>query len=422
MADYGDKMKKRILFVTYGGAHVNLLLSVIQSLRKNKNHDIHVLGLTTAATTLDRHEIPYFGFSDLLGEYNESVRKLGERLAAEFASDQMVSHEETVAYLGLSYFDLEKRLGIEKAAELYKEKGRQAFLPLTILTKLLKKLQPDLVVTTNSPRAERAAVLSAAQLGIRCVCTLDMFATHAYDWIKRSDYANKLCVLSEGVKTQLTTLGRSHQDIVVTGNPMFDCLRDPVLESQKNQLMKEKGWRKQFGVMKKILWASQPEPENHPFTNEKALYPDLPIQVEKTLLMLVERHPDWYLIIRPHPNEYSRLSHLPERVELSDQTDHLAALLSAVDVVVTITSTVGLYAVYLKKPLITIDLSVTSPYVPYAKMGLSQGITDLTQLEDTIETAVSGSHTKIKELPEPGQATDRVVEVIKFELDRGIKE
>lgn len=57
---------KTILFVTYGGGHVNMLIPVIRSLIEKFGFNCLVMGLTTAAMQLSRHGIPSLGFASLL--------------------------------------------------------------------------------------------------------------------------------------------------------------------------------------------------------------------------------------------------------------------------------------------------------------------------------------------------------------------
>ena len=59
---------KKILFVSYGGGHVNLLLPVFNQLSKKENYSCEYLALTTAGSALKSQGVPYLGFKDLLEE------------------------------------------------------------------------------------------------------------------------------------------------------------------------------------------------------------------------------------------------------------------------------------------------------------------------------------------------------------------
>jgi len=134
--------------------------------------------------------------------------------------------------------------------------------------------------------------------------------------------------------------------------------------------------------------------------------------VDKTLLDILSRHPDWRLVIRPHPSEDLAYTDLPANVELSDRTDPLYEVLSAVDVVITMSSTVGLEAALLGKPLISLDISIFTPDAPYSKMGISKGVNNLVDLEKAIEEVFSEGWQCSTNLADAGCATDRVLSVI----------
>ena len=157
----------RIAVVTYGGGHVAMMIPVIHALQK-QGHEVVVLGLTTASRVLHSNAIQHVGFKELLPliPEPESAIELGVRLVGNNDSSGPVSYDESVAYMGLSYWDLQKYVGPKLAAEKYSELGRQSFLPTQVLRLWLESVEPDLVVATNSPRAEQASILAAGSLGI----------------------------------------------------------------------------------------------------------------------------------------------------------------------------------------------------------------------------------------------------------------
>src|SRR6185369_5486111 len=175
---------------------------------------------------------------------------------------------------------------------------RQAFLPVRTMTRVLQRVQPDLVVVTNSPRAERAAVIAAAQLGIPSVCLVDLFAVDEVRWIGAPDYARRVCVLNEGVREFLLAAGRRPEQVVVTGNPAFDTLRDPSNAQQGLELRRRHGWNDQ----RVVLWPSQSEPAIHPFDGTPG-DPQLPDRVLARLAGWVARNRDAVLCVRPRAGE-----------------------------------------------------------------------------------------------------------------------
>jgi hypothetical protein len=402
----GTVMKKRILFVAYGGGHVKMVIPVVRRLRENPAVEVSILGLTTAHKTLEAAGLPSFGFRHVLTKNNRRAREMGERLAAALGPG-LICPEETVAYLGLCYADLETRLGPEEAARRYAVEGRQAFLPLTVFERIFREQTPNLVIATNSPRAERAALEVAGQAGLPSACLVDLFALHEVKWIGRPGYANRVCVLSDFVKQIMLKAGRQDQDVVVTGNPAFDVLADPSLQGRGLAHRQARGW----GKLRMICWASQPEPERHPFTGQ-AGNPDLPRSVDRELFRILQSRPDWGLVLRPHPSEKITWSNLPERTWVSGADDHLPTLLNAVDVVVTMSSTVGLEAALLGRPVVTLENSVISPDAPYAAMGIALGVPNVAGLAQGLVRVLDHGWQPPMRIDGPGRATDRVLEVL----------
>jgi hypothetical protein len=397
---------KRVLFVCYGGGHVNMVIPILQ--RMAARNDIHcdVLGLTTAAQILRDYGFSPMGFADFITDEDRRAREMGERLVSENATGT-VSREESIAYLGLSYYDLELRFGSDVAADIYANKGRQGFLPVTVLERILDRLQPDLVVATNSPRAEQAAIIAAANRGVPAICMIDLFALQEIKWIGQPGYANRVCTLDSRTAQSLLGAGRLPHEVVVTGNPAFDRLTHPGLEQEAAELRKVRQW----GGNWVILWASQPEPKNHPFTGAPG-DTMLPEKILQALRVVLDRHHDWHLVIRPHPSEGNYKGRLGPREEASPGTESLPLILKSVDVVVTMTSTVGLEAVLLNKPLVTVDLSVFTPDMPYSERGFSHGVSKLDDLEAALLDVQQGRWQPAVEMGKAGKATQHVIEVI----------
>lgn len=387
-----------------------MVVPVVNELKKRGGWDISVIGLTTAGPVLEKAGIPYLGFKDFLLPQDwyavETGKRLTDELVENSAKSPGVSMEETIAYLGLSYSDLEENLGKDEAHEKYKLLGRHAFFPVITMKRILREVSPDMVIATNSPRAERAAIIAAGELGIPCVCMVDLFALQEVKWIGKRGYANKLCVNSEYTKKILLATERIGEEVIVTGNPAFDRLGDPGLFLKAAEFRRER----KIENKKMILWASQPEPAVHSVNGRKG-DKELPFKIGKKLIEIMKKHSDWHLAYRPHPSETRFLVCGSENMSFEKDSD-LAVLLCASDAVVTSTSTVGLEGALLGKPLVTIDLSVFSPDMPYSEMGLSIGVSDFSMLEAAVKKAFEKGAAPYEGLPKPGKSACKVADVI----------
>lgn len=369
---------KKILFVCYGSGHVRMVVPVAQALRHAGLAEVQVLGLTTAAPVVRDAGLPLAQFKDFIEPAHDAALAHGRELAA--AMGPLDDPVESAAYLGLCYADLLDEVGAEEAQRRYARLARQAFLPVRTLERILRRLQPDLVVATNSPRAERAAVIAARNLGIPAVCMVDLFAVDEVRWIGAADYAQKVCVLNEGVREFLIAAGRKPEQVVVTGNPAFDALLDPAIAQQGRELRKRRGWDEK----RVVLWPSQDEPAIHPFNGTPG-DPGLPGRVLDQLLQWVARNPDAVLCFRPRAGEPLPVVPSDGRVVVTGQDWPLPPLLHAVDAVVTLTSTVGLEGHLCGARLVQVLGSVFESAMPLARFGVADAAVPMEALHTALD-------------------------------------
>lgn len=386
-----------------------MVLPVVQWFLSHTKFEVQVLALTTAAPIFAKANIPTLGFRDFVRpDVDAAALAWGERLLDGNTSTQ-VSREESVAYLGLSYVDLEQRLGVAQAAEAYARFGRQTLRPVGVLRRIIEKLAPQVLIATNSPRAERAAIEAAGLTGTPAVCLVDLFAVDEIAWIGQPAYADRVCVLNQAVAARLLAYGRKAGEVCVTGNPAFDELRSAKWVSAGQALRTEQGWDGQ----QVVLWASQPEPATHPSVPGKHGDPSLPGRIRQTLAQWAIAAPGRVLVLRPHPSEPPmQASGHPQIVNLGRDFE-LNALLHAVDGVVTMNSTVGLQAHLAGNKVIQVLGSMFDDSVPLAKYGMAQACDDLSMLPGLLAGGQSaGKASESVQSAEHNSATEAVARVV----------
>lgn len=395
------------LFVSYGGGHVRALLPVARRVRELGMARPVYLALTTAAPIVREAGIATVGFIDLITEADVQARHKGEELAAALAV-RSADHAESVAYLGLSYVDLEQRVGRAQAATLYAEYGRQAFLPLSVLDRAIRQFRPSLVVATNSPRAEQAALQAARALGVPSVCLLDLLGIWERDRLAAPNYADVICVLNQSVRDSLIDGGRPPQDVRVTGNPAFDTVLDPSCIDAGAALRHEAGW----DGLHVCLYASSPEPAAYPGWPQRG-DPEFPRRIERALIDAVIAKPSLALWVRRHPSEplaseVVGLAH--PRIRVSPAEMPLHTCIHASDEVVVTVSTVGVEANLAGKYVTQVRGSMFDDLSPYFAMGIAQRELTLQQLSAGYAPPPGTARARTRQ---PGAtATDRVVEVL----------
>ncbi len=397
---------KTVLFVAYGSGHIKMLIPVAQALAASGLARPVVLALTTAAPAARAAGLDVVQFKDFVTPGDSSARAHGRRLMADLGAP-VADAEETTAYLGLSFADLVAELGLAQAEENYREKGRQAFLPAATLTRILKKIRPDVVVATNSPRAERAAIVAAGQLGIPSVCVVDLFAIDEVQWIGDAHYADRVCVLNSSVRQFLIDSGRRAEQVVVTGNPGFDALNDAAAIAQGQQMRAAQGWADK----RVVLWPNQVEPAVHPFDGRSG-NPDLPAQALGQLMDWVLSRHDVVLCIRARAGEHAPVIPVDPRIVLTGQDWPLAPLLHAADMVVTLSSTVGLEGHLAGCRLVQVLGSMFDTAMPLASYGIADEAVSLVPDQPFLHALNHWVRVPRRAAQQPLPATGQVLAVI----------
>lgn len=372
----------KVLITCYGGGHVTMCVPMIEEL-KARGHDVLVLALTVAGPTFERLGIPHrrpIDYVDL-----DLVRPYGERLLARHHTDgKGLSRDESIAYLGVSLQNLSVEIGDEAAWQAYQEKGLNAFCPTAFMIDVLRREAPDVVVATTSPRMEKAAMRAAHALGIASVCMIDLFAMIEFDWLRRPDNGRYLTLPSAKLRDRFIAAGRDPEALVVTGNPGFDTLGAFRATATPDRAL---AWREAKGIAageKVIFFAEQPEPED----------PDLPRRVRRHLAAVCAAHPDWRLVVRLHPaSSNPALEIMPEGAVQSHGHESLYEALCAVDVVITLTSTVGMEALLLDRPTMILAISPYQHFVDYSEEDGALIVPALEGAEAGIASLLAGGET-----------------------------
>jgi hypothetical protein len=341
------------------------------------------LALTTAQSVVRAAGIPTVGFADFVRSEDAWALAKGAELAHELGVSHVPS-EESCAYLGLSYRDSQDRWGVVGAAERYARLGRQGFEPVQTLKRIIATLQPDVVVCTSSPRAEKAAILAAGELGVPSLCLVDLLGVDEVAWVGRPGYGTAVAVLSASVRNRMVSAGRRANEVFVTGNPAFDSLRDPAVRDMGDQLRREMGWQSQTVV----LWASQVEPESHPNIPSKLGDPELPRRISVALNRWAHDSAGRLVVYRMHPSEL--LPSLPGNPAwvVDRGCFALNPLLAAADIVVSMNSTVALQASLMGKPVVQVLGSIADDSLPLAREGFATACDDPLDIGDAIEKAL----------------------------------
>lgn len=349
---------KKIFLVCYGAGHVNLLAPVFARLRREPDISPTLLALSVAKKSMEERALPHRTLSDYAPFLmDEEAHQWGERLADRWhVSSSGLSRAESVLYLGVSMRDLVQEVGERQALARIDQEGRQAFLPTETMERVIGIEKPDLIVTTNSPRMERAATLVGNHRGIPTLNLHDDLAFTPRNYLLTGD---RIGVMSPVARDNLVQQGHDPKKIVVTGHPAFDA----ILEENRVFCAEESAHR--WGLPSGphvLLGTSQP--------GKRGEVMDLYCQVCETLVPKRE----FRLIVKPHPGEDAdayreHARRYKDRVTVVT-TAPIRELVRLSDVLIGFASTILLESILVGKPIVSFNLTGGPDPLPFVNWGL----------------------------------------------------
>lgn len=403
----------KVLFVSYGGGHIGMVLPVMRELEALlPGVQCPLMALTTGHHKAKAVRPDTLGYSDFLHLVDAgAARAWGERLSEGNTSPD-VPRDETVAYLGINYLDLIAQHGEAGAADLYRQQGRYGFRPLHFMRKVMDALQPDAVVATNSPRSERTALDVAGERGLPAVGMVDLFGLDSDTYVLHAPKPAWTCVISEGVRQRLIARGFPPDGVVVTGNPAFDGLFSAHNHERAQRFLAERGWQD----LKPVLFAGHWEPQAHPAT-PVPVGQALPRAIEAVLRDCVQTRDDLALIVRYHPSDWTEYPRLPDepRIHFSEPPrEPIHPLILASQAVVVQTSTVGLESAVGGKPVISVENSPAAHvWFSLAQQGVSTPAATPSDLPRVLNAVLAGhGHPSDPSYRSDGLASRRVAAVV----------
>lgn len=411
------KQTAKVLFVSYGGGHIGMVLPVMRELETQlPGVQCTLMALTTGHLKAKTARPDTLGYRDFLHLVDAgAARAWGERLSEGNTSPD-VPRDETIAYLGINYLDLIVQHGESGAADLYREQGRYGFRPLHFMRRVMDALQPDAVVATNSPRSERTALDVAGERGLPAIGMVDLFGLDSDTYVLHEPKPAWTCVISEGVRQRLIARGFPAGGVVVTGNPAFDGLFSADNHERAQRFLAERGWQN----LKPVLFAGHWEPQAHPAT-PVPVGQALPREIEAVLREAVHTRDDLALIVRYHPSDWTQYPRLPDepRIHFSEPPkEPIHPLILASQAVVVQTSTVGLESAVGGKPVISVENSPAAHvWFSLAQQGVSTPAATPADLPQVLDTVLAGHGAPADpSFRSDGQAARRVAAVVRNAL------
>ena len=392
----------KVLFVSYGGGHINIINEVIKEIIKYKNIDFKVLALTTAydksvSLFSNKYIKKISDYKDLFKKDIEKINYYGSLILEDnYNASSGISKEDTLIYLGLSMFELVQTHGEQKAFDLYNKKQRQAFLPIKTMKKILEYEDISLVVTTTSPRFEEASLIAANELGIETIQILDLFGE-----LYPLPRANHIICMNSYISESLKKQGLIENKYYHFGQPAIEKTVKNILSIDK-VIIKNK---LELNSNKTLLYATQkPNIYNEDFSYyDFAGYETINDNIFSIFEFLYEKY-DINIIVRLHPNEdfndYKKWFDKYNFVQYINNKCNLEESLAICDVLLNQASTVSVEAISANKDVFTfkyhLDKTFPLPAVMNEPFIFSDGFEELKQklslyFENKLKTKKTGN-------------------------------
>lgn len=177
--------------------------------------------------------------------------------------------------------------------------------------------------------------------------------------------SDKIFIWGEAMKEALINAGATEDQLEVTGSPLYDQLID--------RFDKHSSAPKST---KTLLFATQPLPG------------DINVQIINEIISFLKNHNEITLIVKPHPSEDENYyesclkDFASDQIVIKGSNEDFSDILFDVDVLIIISSTVGIEAAILGKPMICVNLMAEESV--YVSNGVALEVKDLKKFATTI--------------------------------------
>lgn len=217
-----------------------------------------------------------------------------------------------------------------------------------------------IIVPQDICRDTKAVTLEANRLGIPVLHLLHGFPNGAVN-LQNEFYADRLAAFSGRVAGMYESMGLGRSRIAITGNPYWDGFLRPMRPGWRQRALERTGL--EDGRPTIVLAITY----THALSEVSARYPDYVREMAQFALdelgRLFRGHPDWQLLIRPHPHMANHVPDLEGKARAAgiervwvDTTLPPQAALSLASLVICTQSNLGIEGLLLGVPAIDLVL------------------------------------------------------------------
>lgn len=339
------------------------LMPVVKELRTKKDYNVYVMA---RESDIKRYEDNY-SFSKLKLKKPGLKRMIISPLKRKVKSySSKMENPGSFKYRGVDIWNYVME-------DLYHlNKGRlNVIYHLENFKQILDNLEPNLIAVGDDRTSfVRGQLIQAMNRGIPVVEV--QHGLYLPGGPMTDPISTRIFIWGEGTKAALIEAGAREDQLEVTGSPIYDPLASRIPDMKHDPQHKT------------ILFATQP-------LATQSISDDTNLQVAQEIAGFIDKRRDLKLIVKPHPVEnadYYRnaLKSFPEDVvDVRDGREDIFKFLELADIVILLSSTVGIEAAIMDKPMICIK-SKQSIYVEEG-VALEAETPDevLTRIEEILE-------------------------------------
>jgi hypothetical protein len=274
---------KRILFVTYGGGHSEIIRRLLRFFPENS---YRILALTAGYENFNDEKLHGIGdvYKCLSKDHKSTVDDIINYIKSNELNIDLVWDKYTLLYYAIGALDYINGRSISELSNFHWNRHR--FLQLIGMRSFLSCYNDiQLIVTTTSPRFERASLLIGKEFNIPTIQIDDLFVNP--ETVFLADYV----IVSSSLEVhRLTSRGIDARRVFPLGNPVFE-------EFYKINVNLKENRKVYFCPHKDKLYDDNGIEVFH--GDDKANH----LREFQGLAKLLSNNPSYELIVRPHPND-----------------------------------------------------------------------------------------------------------------------
>jgi hypothetical protein len=374
--------KKKILIISFYMYYnfIREMPNLLEAFRQHSDFSVTIVRADIVQRDFvqmcEKEMIPYRTFQDYLKDDIEVKQKqLSENFFERIKDLDLgsVLNQQKSAVGMLTQKEIERFLKV-----YFCKYSLSRMVRLRLVTeRLLEKEKPDFVLIQEDSSAYGQTVSSVLrEKNVEFLVTTSMPALFDYDiffniFSRKNKPTTKITVTHQKAKDLLMRYKAREENVTITGSPIFEKL-----VTGDFYCVKKEDIYKRFNINKErkmILFTSQ----NLPYSD----------RIHCMLINMMEHFPDTHLLLKIHPAEYRLRDMIAIRrarfrnISIVKDFD-IWSLISASELLITISSITGMEAMVLKKPVVIIEMSPycdTMNYLeanpsPYVESGAALGI------------------------------------------------